>query len=101
MCHPTGARIRIALSATMALSVAASESWSQDIFTGNQMGPECARNSELCPSWVAGMHIMHNMMVGLKRPPLYCQPAGVINSQVVQILSGLSAKQSRKASPLD
>ena len=75
--------IRTPLITFMAL--AASACWAQGSFTGNQMAPECARNSELCLSWASGMHMMHGLMVGLKRQPLYCRPAGVINSQVILI----------------
>jgi Rap1a immunity proteins len=49
------------------------------------MAPECARNSELCRSWASGMHMMHGLMVGLKRRALYCRPDGVINSQIIQV----------------
>ena len=74
---------RVAIISTMALSISLGEVRAD--FNGNDIAPECARSSEICLSWVSGMHMMHGLMVGLKRKPLYCRPAGVINSQAVQI----------------
>ncbi len=79
----TGQQKRVCLAALFFLASAGGSA--EGGFTGNDLKPECDRGTELCLSWVSGMHMMHGLMVGLNRKPLYCRPDGVINSQVIEI----------------